>query len=195
MTNSTPTSEAKLMPSSSIDAVTLEIIRGKLLAVVDEMGLALARSSMSPVIYEVLDFACGVCDFAGQLVAQTNRITVFTGTFSAQIGVVLDKFAGDIGPGDIFLMNNPYQGGSHLCDVAVIKPIFIRQQLIAFAIAVAHWSEVGGKTPGSLPSDSTEIFQEGIRFPALKLFEGGVRQDIVFQFIEANVRLPKNVAW
>jgi N-methylhydantoinase B len=177
--------------STGIDAVTLEIIRGKLLAVVDEMGLVLARSSMSPVIYEVLDFACGICDPAGQLVAQTNGITVFTGIFSTQIGAVLRKFSRNINPGDVFLMNNPYEGGTHLCDAAVIKPIFIENRFVAFAISVAHWSEVGGKTPGSLPSDSTEVFQEGIRFPALKLFDRGVRQDVIFEIIEANVRLPK----
>jgi N-methylhydantoinase B len=92
--------------SAGVDAVTLEIIRGKLLAIADEMGLVLARSSMSPVIYEVLDFACGVCDTVGQLIAQTNGITVFTGTFSTQIGAVLRKFKDNICPGDIFLMNN-----------------------------------------------------------------------------------------
>lgn len=185
------TADATAMPPSSIDAVTLEIIRGKLLAIVDEMGLVLARSSMSPVIYEILDFACGICDPDGQLVAQTNRITVFTGNFSTQIGAVLRKFSGNINPGDIFLMNNPYEGGTHLSDVAVMKPIFIQQCFVAFAIAVAHWSEIGGKTPGSLPSDLTDVFQEGIRFPALKLFDRGVRQDIIFEIIEANVRLPK----
>lgn len=176
---------------TGVDAVTLEIIRGKLLAVVDEMGLVLARSSMSPVIYEVLDFACGICDPAGQLIAQTNGITVFTGTFSTQIGAVLRKFGGNIHPGDVFIMNNPYEGGTHLCDVAVMKPVFIGERFVAFAIALAHWSEVGGKTPGSLPPDATEVFQEGIRFPALKLFDRGVRQDAIYEIIETNVRLPR----
>jgi N-methylhydantoinase B len=185
------TAEGTATSSTGIDAVTLEIIRGKLLAIADEMGLVLARSSMSPVIYEVLDFACGVCDPAGQLIAQTNGITVFTGTFSTQIGAVLRKFKDNIYPGDIFLMNNSYEGGTHLCDVAIMKPVFISSRFVAFAIALAHWSEVGGKTPGSLPSDSTEIFQEGIRFPALKLFDRGVRQDAIFEIIETNVRLPK----
>jgi N-methylhydantoinase B len=191
MHQQTPVDCIAASPPSSLDAVTLEIIRGKLLAIVDEMGLMLARSSMSPVIYEVLDFACGICDSTGQLVAQTNGITVFTGTFSTQIEAVLRKFGDSINPGDIFLMNNPYDGGTHLCDVAVIKPIFIQNYFVAFAIAVAHWSEVGGKTPGSLPSDSTEVFQEGIRFPPLKLFDRGIRQDVIFEIIEANVRLPK----
>ena len=174
-----------------VAAVTLEIMRGKLLAAVDEMGLVLARSSMSPVIYEVLDFACGICDPAGQLMAQTNGITVFTGTFSAQIGAVLRKFGGNINPGDIFILNNPYEGGTHLCDVAVMKPVFIADRCVAFAIALAHWSEVGGKTPGSLPPDATDVFQEGIRLPALKLFDRGVRQDAIIEIIETNVRLPR----
>ena len=176
---------------SAIDSVTLEIIRGKLVAVADEMGLVLARSSMSPVIYEVLDFACGVCDPAGQLISQSNGITVFTGIFSTQIGTVLRKFAGNINPGDVFLMNNPYEGGTHLCDVCIIRPIFVDDRHVGFGIAVAHWSEVGGKTPGSLPPDATDIFQEGIRFPALKLYDKGTRQEQIVDLIKANGRLPK----
>jgi N-methylhydantoinase B len=174
-----------------VASVTLEIMRGKLLAAVDEMGLVLARSSMSPVIYEVLDFACGICDPAGQLVAQTNGITVFTGTFATQIGAVLRKFGANINPGDIFILNNPYEGGTHLCDVAIMKPVFIADRWVGFAIALAHWSEVGGKTPGSLPPDATDIFQEGIRLPVLKLFDRGVRQDAIIEIIETNVRLPR----
>ena len=107
------------------DVVSLEIIRGKLLAVADEMGLVLMRSSMSPVIYEVLDFACGFCDPDGDLVSQTNGITVFTGTFSTQINEIKRKFGDRIRPGDIFMLNNPYEGGTHYNDVGVIKPVFV----------------------------------------------------------------------
>ena len=180
-------------PQSSValDTVTLEIIRGKLIAVADEMGLVLARSSMNPVIYEVLDFACGVCDPDGLLISQTNGITVFTGIFQTQIQAVLRKFHGKIYDGDVFLLNNPFEGGTHLCDVCIIRPIFVDGQLVAFAIAVAHWSEVGGKTAGSLPPDATDVFQEGIRFPALKLFDRGVRQETIVEIITANGRLPK----
>jgi N-methylhydantoinase B len=177
--------------SAALDTVTLEIIRGKLIAVADEMGLVLARSSMSPVIYEVLDFACGICDADGLLIAQTNGITVFTGIFQTQIQAVLRKFAGNVHEGDVFLLNNPFEGGTHLCDVCIIRPIFVDGESVAFAIAVAHWSEVGGKTAGSLPSDATDIFQEGIRFPALKLFDRGVRQETIVEIITANGRLPK----
>jgi N-methylhydantoinase B/oxoprolinase/acetone carboxylase alpha subunit len=184
-------SSEPVQPAAALDTVTLEIIRGKLIAVADEMGLVLARSSMSPVIYEVLDFACGICDADGLLIAQTNGITVFTGIFQTQIQAVLRKFAGRIHEGDVFLLNNPFEGGTHLCDVCIIRPIFVDRALAAFAIAVAHWSEVGGKTAGSLPSDATDIFQEGIRFPALKLFDRGVRQETIVEIITANGRLPK----
>lgn len=177
--------------SIALDTVTLEIIRGKLIAVADEMGLVLARSSMSPVIYEVLDFACGVCDPEGLLISQTNGITVFTGIFHTQIQAVLRKFSGKIFDGDVFLLNNPFEGGTHLCDVCIIRPVFVNDRLAAFAIAVAHWSEVGGKTAGSLPPDATDVFQEGIRFPALKLFDRGVRQETIIEIITANGRLPK----
>jgi N-methylhydantoinase B len=182
---------ASARSSAALDTVTLEIIRGKLIAVADEMGLVLARSSMSPVIYEVLDFACGICDADGLLIAQTNGITVFTGIFQTQIQAVLRKFAGNVHEGDVFLLNNPFEGGTHLCDVCIIRPIFVDGESVAFAIAVAHWSEVGGKTAGSLPSDATDIFQEGIRFPALKLFDRGVRQETIVEIITANGRLPK----
>lgn len=183
--------DAATLAGSTADQITFEIIRGKLIAVADEMGVVLARSSMSPVIYEVLDFACGVCDAEGQLISQTNGITVFTGIFSLQITTILRKFSGDINPGDVFLMNNPFEGGTHLCDVCIIRPIFFEERLIGFGIAVAHWSEVGGKAPGSLPPDATDVFQEGIRFPALKLHVAGVPQTHILELIAANGRLPK----
>ena len=176
---------------TATDTVTLEIIRGKLLAIADEMGVVLKRSSMSPVIYEVLDFACGVCDAEGQLISQTNGITVFTGTFAVQVKFIMDKFAGRMRPGDIYLLNNPYAGGTHYNDVGVIKPIFLDDRLIAFSISISHWTDVGGKSPGSLPADSTEIFQEGICFPGIYLYKAGVRQDDIVEMIEANVRMPK----
>jgi N-methylhydantoinase B len=99
-----PTAKA----ARAADAITQEIINGKLLATVDEMAIVLARTSMSPVVYEVLDFACGICDAGGELVAQTNGITIiFTGTFSRQVQFILQRFGGDMTPGDTFLTNDP----------------------------------------------------------------------------------------
>ena len=173
------------------DLVSREIIRGKLLAVADEMGIVLQRSSMSPVIYEVLDFACGFCDASGQLVSQTNGITVFTGTFSIQTAVILEKFGDQLNPGDIYILNNPFDGGTHYNDVGIIKPIFVNDELFAFAISISHWTDVGGKAPGSLPADATEIFQEGICFPGLLLYKDDKPDRNVIEMIEANVRMPK----
>ena len=177
--------------SFETDLVSREIVRGKLLAVADEMGVVLKRSSMSPVIYEVLDFACGFCDAEGQLVSQTNGITVFTGTFSIQTSIILEKFGDQLKPGDIYIMNNPFEGGTHYNDVGIVKPIFVDDQLFAFGISISHWTDVGGKSPGSLPADSTEIFQEGICFPAVPLYKEGKPEHTVFEMVEANVRLPK----
>ncbi|MFP6681473.1 MAG: hydantoinase B/oxoprolinase family protein [Gammaproteobacteria bacterium] len=173
------------------DLVSREIIRGKLLAVADEMGVVLQRSSMSPVIYEVLDFACGFCDASGQLVSQTNGITVFTGTFSIQTAVILEKFGDQLRPGDIYILNNPFDGGTHYNDVGIVKPIFVNDVLFAFAISISHWTDVGGKCPGSLPADATEIFQEGICFPGLLLYKDDKPERSVIEMIEANVRMPK----
>src|SRR5262249_569083 len=144
----------------NMDPVTREVICGKLLAAVDEMAIVLARASMSPVIYEVLDFACGICDRHGDLVAQTNGITVFTGTFSHQVRYIIDRFAVDMAPGDTFLTNDPFEGGTHACDFAVIRPIFVNGSIIAYGIAIAHLLDVGGAVAGSLPPDATSIFQE-----------------------------------
>src|SRR4051794_34845283 len=142
-----------------------------------EMGVVLARASMSPVIYEVLDFACGICDAAGELVAQNNGTTLFTGTFAAQVRGVVARHGPTIAPGDVFITNDPFEGGTHSADVALIAPFFAYGRPVAFAVAVAHWSEIGGSVPGSLAPDATEMFQEGLRLPGLRLYRAGERQE------------------
>ena len=176
--------------ASGPDNVTLDIIRGKLLAAADEMGVVLARASMAPVIYEVLDFACGITDADAQLLSQTNGITVFTGTFQERIVATQRKFVETIAPGDVFVFNDPFDGGSHLPDVSVIKPIFSEGALLGFAIAVAHWTELGGTVPGSLPPDATEIFHEGLRLPPVRIHKAGVPVAEIIDLIMANLRLP-----
>ncbi|WP_417520123.1 hydantoinase B/oxoprolinase family protein [Minwuia sp.] len=174
-----------------MDPVTLEIVHGKLLATVDEMGTVLARTSMSPVIYEVLDFACGICDPKGDLIAQANGLTLFTGTFAAQVRFIIEKHGDRMRPGDAFITNDPFHGGTHCCDMAVIKPLFAGDQLMGFAISVAHWLDVGGAVAGSLPADATEVFQEGLRLPGIHLCREDVLLDDVRDIIAANSRLPK----
>ena len=168
----------------------LEIIEGKLLAAVDEMGVVLARTSMSPVIYEVLDFACGICDAQAQLIAQSNGLTLFTGTFSAQVRFIARKFAGRIRPGDAFITNDPFEGGTHACDMAVVLPIFVDNEIVAYAVSVAHWLDVGGAVPGSLPPDAVDTFQEGLRLPGMRLCEENELLPEVCDLIRVNMRLP-----
>ena len=172
------------------DRVTREIVRGKLLALADEMGIVIAKTSMSPVIYEVLDFACGLCDADGALVVQTNGITLFTGTFAPQVRSIVRRHGETMRPGDVFMTNDPFEGGTHSCDIALIKPLFVEGRLFAFAISVAHWSEVGGAVPGSISPTATEIYQEGVRFPGIRVCRDDETIDDVIALIRENVRLP-----
>lgn len=172
------------------DPFTIEILREKLLAIADEMSVVLARTSMSPIVYEVLDFACGITDAGGQVIAQANGLCIFTGTFTTQIRTVLDKFGPNIRPGDIFMTNDPYAGGTHTADIALIMPVFVGEELAGFCITVTHWTELGGKVLGSLPPDATEIYHEGLQFPIIKLYEEGRLITQIVEMIRANVRLP-----
>jgi N-methylhydantoinase B len=172
-------------------AVTREIISGKLLAIVDEMAIVLARTSMSPVVYEVLDFACGICDADGELIAQTNGITIFTGTFSRQVRHIRERFGKAMAPGDTFLTNDPFEGGTHACDFAIIRPIFFEDRLIAHGIAVAHLLDVGGAVAGSIPPDATSVFQEGLRLSGVRLTRDDRLVDDILHVILENVRLPR----
>lgn len=186
-----PERRLRTVSDYGIDPATLEIIHGKLIAAVDEMAIITARTSMSPVIYEVLDYACGICRRDGDLVAQANGITLFTGTFSDQVRFILRRFSDDMAPGDIFITNDPYEGGTHACDMAVVKPVFHEGRCVAFAINVAHWLDVGGAVPGSIPVDATSIFQEGLRLSGVRLARDDMVLPDVLRLIGENVRLPK----
>jgi N-methylhydantoinase B len=177
---------------AELDAFTLEIVKDKLVAAADEMGVVLARTSMSPIVYEVLDYACGVTDAKAQVVAQTNGLTLFTGTFGPQVESVILKYGlADMRPGDLYMTNDPYAGGTHKCDVCLVAPVFHEGELVAFTVSITHWIEIGGAVPGSIPPDATEIYQEGLQFPCLRLQRAGVLDRAIPEMIEANVRLPQ----
>ncbi|WP_031514778.1 hydantoinase B/oxoprolinase family protein [Desulfofalx alkaliphila] len=182
---------ATKMPN--IDPFTLDIVKDNLLAIGDEMFYTLARTSMSPIIYEVLDYASGLTDAKGQLLTQGNGVTGFIGLLTFMVKEAIEKFGkkGDLKPGDIIIINDPYNGGgSHLSDVGLLMPIFYEGELVAFSANKAHWTEVGGKDPGSWTTDSTEIYQEGLQFPCVKLFEEGKLNQALVEVIAANVRFP-----
>ncbi|NBJ71057.1 MULTISPECIES: hydantoinase B/oxoprolinase family protein [Clostridia] len=178
---------------TKVDPFTLEIVKDSLLAIGDEMFIALAKTSMSPIIYEVLDYASGLTDSKGQLLTQGNGVTGFIGMLSFMVKQSLEKYANEnkLKPGDIIIVNDPYGGGgSHLSDVGLVMPIFYEEEIIAFSANKAHWTEVGGKDPGSFTNDSRDIFQEGLQFPSVKLFDGGVLNEGLVEIIRANVRFP-----
>jgi N-methylhydantoinase B len=176
-----------------IDPFTLEIIKDGLIAAGDEMFYALQRTSMSTIIYEVLDYATGLLDARGQLITQGNGVAGFLGTLTYSVRYTLEKFGEDgLQPGDIVILNEPYAGGgTHLSDVSLILPIFHDGKIVAFAANKAHWTEVGGKDPGSWTTDSTDVFQEGLQFPGVKIFDAGTPNQALIDVIEANVRTPE----
>lgn len=180
------------MANQRIDPFTLEIIKEGLMAIGDEMFVTMQRTSMSTIIYEVLDYAVGLTDADGRLITQGNGVTLFLGTLDFGVRSVLDKFGVDrIRPGDIYITNDPYGGGgTHLSDVSIIAPIFYDGKLVAFAANKGHWTEVGGMAAGSWTTNSTEIYQEGLQFPCIKLFDQGEPIQSILDIIRANVRTP-----
>ena len=177
----------------SLDPFTTEIIREQLIAAAEESFVTLGRSSQSPIIYEVLDYACAITDANGDLIAQANGVPGFLGTLSFAVKTVIEKFGSqELRPGDIFITNDPYAGGgNHLSDVALIAPVFCDGTLIAFSVNKAHWTEVGGMAAGSWTTDSTEIYQEGLQFPTIHLYEQGRPVQGLLDLIAANVRTPE----
>jgi N-methylhydantoinase B len=176
----------------AVDPFTLEIIKDGLMAIGDEMFVTMQRTSMSTIIYEVLDYAVGLTDAEGRLITQGNGVTLFLGTLEFGVRSVLDKF-GESGlhPGDIIITNDPYEGGgTHLSDVSLIMPIFYKDRIVAFGANKGHWTEVGGMAAGSWTTNSTEIYQEGLQFPGIKIFNEGKPNDSLIDLIRANVRTP-----
>jgi N-methylhydantoinase B len=177
-------------PDPAGDRFTTDVLREAFLAVTDEMFVSLQRTSQSPVIYEVLDFAVGLTDAGGELVSQGNGIAGFLGPLGEAVRDTLARVP-DLAPGDVVATNDPYAGGgSHLSDVAMMRPIFVGGDLVAFAGAKGHWTEVGGKDPGSWTADSVEIFQEGLQLPFVRIYRSGELDRDLAAMIRANSRLP-----
>ena len=175
------------------DPITLEIIQNSLQATADEMFAAMRKTAMSSVIYEVLDMGTGIVDAEGRLASSGAGIPSFVGVLDKAVQVIVAKFSkpGDIEPGDVFTTNDPYYGGvTHLNDIVVAMPVFADGKLIAWTANIAHNADIGGKLPGSLSADATEIFQEGLRLPAIKMVSRGEPIAAVFDIMKVNSRTP-----
>lgn len=179
---------------SSIDPITFEVIRNGLASVADEMALIVMRSAYSPVVRDTMDYSTALCDARGRVIAQGLTLAVQLGSFPDIMGLIRERFGDDLAPGDILIANDPYgSGGQHLPDIYIIKPIFDGETLCGYATTMAHHSDVGGLTPGSVAIHATEIFQEGLRLPLLKLYERGQPNSTLFAIIERNTRQPVQV--
>jgi N-methylhydantoinase B/acetone carboxylase, alpha subunit len=181
------------MSGQVTDPITLEIIQNSLQATVDEMFVAMKKTAMSSIIYEVLDMGTGILDAKGQIASSGAGIPAFIGVLDKAVKVIVEKFnkPGDIEPGDVFTTNDPYYGGvTHLNDIVVAMPVFAGGRIIAWTANIAHNSDIGGKLPGSLSADATEIYQEGLRLPAIKIISKGEPIRPVFEIMKANSRMP-----
>jgi N-methylhydantoinase B len=173
------------------DPITLEIVKNALSSLADEMALVILRSAYSPIVRDSMDYSSAICDRDGAIVAQGLTNPVHLGSFPDVMRNIFDRHLADMRPGDAFLVNDPYGGGGmHLPDVFLIKPIYVEGALEGFAATVVHHSDLGGIAPGSMGLQATEIFQEGLRIPIVKLFEAGVINPTVVAFLEANSRTP-----
>jgi N-methylhydantoinase B len=175
----------------STDRFTLDVLREGFAAITDEMFVSLQRTSQSPIIYEVLDFGVGISDPRGELVSQGNGVAGFLGPLGDVIKETISRGL-NLRPGDVIIANDPYSGGgTHLSDVALVRPIFWRRSLIGFAAAKGHWTEVGGKDPGSWTADSTDIYAEGLQLPFVYAYREGVPLADTRAILAANSRLPE----
>ncbi|HLZ55732.1 MAG TPA: hydantoinase B/oxoprolinase family protein [Ktedonosporobacter sp.] len=187
-----PLEGARVQQTASVNPISLEIFRSALTAIAEEMGTVLTLSSYSPNIKERRDFSCALFDAQGRLVAQGDHMPVHLGAMPDSVASALKTFQ-QFAPGDIIVLNDPFLGGSHLPDITLISPIFAqiegKPRLIGFAANRAHHSDVGGMSPGSMPL-ATEIYQEGVIIPPLKLWEAGQLNQPLLTLILRNIRTP-----
>ncbi len=176
------------------DPFTIAVVQAGLNAATEEMFAVLRKTAMSPIIYEVLDVGTGVTDPEGNLVSSGAGIPTFVGVLDKSVKAICAKYRGSVCEGDIFVTNDPNYGGvTHLNDIVVAKPVFFEGTCVAWTASIAHWGDVGGRSPGSMATDVTEIVAEGLRLPAVRLFERGQPITGVFDIIRVNSRLPEFV--
>jgi N-methylhydantoinase B len=176
--------------SVSLDPITLEVLTQALIATVREMRATVCRTASSVAIYDAKDFSCGLFAPDSQVIAQSEDIGSHVVPMPWSVRAAMQKLGATLGEGDVILMNDPYAGGTHLNDVTIIYPVFRDGRLIFFPAVRAHWADVGGMVPGSMSGKATEIYQEGIRIPPLKIFEAGKTNQAALDLLLANMRVP-----
>ena len=176
---------------TALDPIAVEVIRNKLEGIANEMQHSLLRSAFSPIVKEGLDASASLFTLEGETLAQSISIPIHLGTLIPIVCKILDRNPVEsMTDGDIFIMNDPYLGGTHLPDIAIIMPIFCDGRALGLSATMVHHQDVGGMTPGSVPTNATEIFQEGIRIPPLKFASAGEIDKNLIEILRLNVRLP-----
>ncbi|UCH72653.1 MAG: hydantoinase B/oxoprolinase family protein [Rhodospirillales bacterium] len=175
---------------TAIDPVTLAVVQSGLIQVCNEMDLAFVRAAFSPVISEALDRSDGIYHRNdGALIAQGDLgLPVFVGTMQFGTREVIER-ARDLEPGDLYIVNDPYLGGTHLMDVRFVKPFFYEGEIFAWLANTGHWPDTGGAVPGGFSANATEVEQEGLRLPPVKLFKGGEIDEEILAIILSNIRI------
>ena len=176
--------------STVSDPISREVIRNRLESIVREMAEVTLRTARSAVVYTGRDFSCGILTKERDLLAVGTSIPIHIFPIIWQVNLTVAKFQETIEEGDIFIGNDPYDGGTHLNDVLIFMPVFFRGQLVAYAANRAHWYDVGGMVPGSISGNAREIYQEGLRIPPMQIGSHGTLNEEILQFILKNVRVP-----
>ena len=177
--------------NKDIDIITMHLINNFLYSLVDEMTSAVVRTSFSPLTRDAFDFQCGLCHSNGDIILEGEGSLLHSLAYKYIIEAIKRKFGNAIYPGDVFLDNDPYSEASHLPDVYLAKPIFLGDDLVAWSVSGGHMIDVGGRVAGSCACDSTEIYQEGLRIPPVKLYMEGFPNEAVFDILRANSRVPE----
>jgi N-methylhydantoinase B len=176
-----------------VDPITFAVIKSGLDSIAVDMAYTVVRIARSEIVKDVMDFSAALCAGDGQMVAQAKTIAQHLGAIPEAMAAVLEKFGADLNDGDAMIMNDPYHGGMHLPDIFMFMPLFFQGKRRAFAVVICHHTDVGGRVPGSNASDSTEIYQEGLRIPPLKLYDRGKLDETLATLIRINVRVPDRV--
>src|SRR3982751_5953529 len=169
------------MAETAVDAVTQQIVGNALASIADEMATTIFRTAHSTVVRDGMDFSAALCDPRGETIAQAVTVPFHLGSVPHAMETLLAQWGSRMSPGDVFVMNAPFDGGIHLQDIFVFKPIFLDGGLVGFATTTAHHGDVGGRPPGSAARDNTETFPARIRLPWLKLFDRGAPVDVIFE--------------
>ena len=186
-----------IMTDISLDPVTLAILKGRLEQIADEMDATLFRSAFNPIIAEAHDASHGIYDAitGDTLVQGKSGLPIFVGVMAFAVKAVIEKVArdGNLSDGDVFIFNDPYEGGTHLSDFRLVKPIYRNGTVFCYLASVGHWHDVGGNVPGNYNPEATESFQEGMLIPPVKLFSAGVLNKDIVDILSANSRLPNSL--